>query len=208
MFLRNMPKIGQKKIIIGLTGNIAAGKSTVAQVWQKMGAVVINVDKLAHELYLPQTPVWKKIVKTFGKEILKDDHTVDRRKLAAIVFRSDRHLTNLNKIMFPSICQELKKRLRAGKGDVIVGEMAVLFEAKAETLFDKVVLVNVSQKNQLQRLLLNSALSLPEAKSRLKSLLPHSVKIAQCDYVLDGNKPKKELQKAARKLLKTIVGAC
>lgn len=192
-------------IKIGLTGNIGSGKTTVARVWQTMGARVIDVDELAHELYCPRTRIWQKVVKVFGKGILKADKTVNRAKLGKIVFSDKKKMAKLNSLMYPAILKELKKQLVANKSKAVIADMAVLFEAKAEKLFDKIVLVKVSSVNQLKRLTKNRRLTRKEALNRIKHTVFPVEKISCCDYLIDGDKPKKEVQSNSRALLKTIL---
>lgn len=192
-------------IKIGLTGNIASGKTTVAKVWQKMGARVIDVDELAHDLYRPRTKIWQQVVKAFGKGVVGADNTISRSALGGIVFANKKKLVKLNRIMYPAIVKELGKQLAATKSKVVVADMAVLFAAKAEKLFDKIVLVKVSPANQLKRLMKNRRLIRQQALNRISSLVFPGEKIAYCDYLINGNQPKKKLQNNAGELLATII---
>lgn len=189
---------------IGLTGNIASGKTTVAKVWQKMGAKVIDVDELAHDLYRPKTKIWQQIVKAFGKELLKDDNTINRVALGAIVFADKKKLAKLNRIMYPAIVKELEKQLAAAKSKVVIADMAVLFEAKVEKLFDKIVVVRVSQYNQLRRLTEERNLTREQAMDRINSMSFHGEKISSCDYMIDGDQPLEAFKSAARDLYQKI----
>ncbi|MDD5492035.1 MAG: dephospho-CoA kinase [bacterium] len=174
---------------IGLTGNIASGKSTVAKVWGKMGAKVIDVDELAHGLYRPRTKVWQQVVKAFGKGIVKADNTINRAVLREIVFPDKKKMKKLTRIMYPAIVKELAKQMAAAKSKVVVADMAVLFEAKAEKLFDKIVVVRVSQFNQLQRLTEERNLTREQAMDRINSMTFPGEKISACDYMIDGDRP-------------------
>ncbi|MDD5132226.1 MAG: dephospho-CoA kinase [bacterium] len=185
-------------IKIGLTGNIASGKSTVAQVWRKMGAKVIDVDELAHDLYRPRTKVWQQVVNVFGKDIVKADHTINRVVLREIVFPDKKKMKKLTRIMYPAIVKELAKQMAAAKSKVVVADMAVLFEAKAEKLFDKIVVVRVSQFNQLKRLTEERNLTREQAMDRINSMSFHGEKISDCDYLLDGDQSLTEFKKAAK----------
>lgn len=191
-------------IKIGLTGNIASGKSTVAQVWRKMGAKVIDVDELAHDLYRPRTKVWQQVVKAFGKGILKADHTINRAVLREIVFPDKKKMKKLTRIMYPAIVKELAKQMAAAKAKVVVADMAVLFEAKAEKLFDKIVIVRVSQFNQIQRLTEERNLSREQAMDRINSMTFPGEKISACDYLLDGDQPLVAFKSAAQSLFQKI----
>lgn len=191
-------------IKIGLTGNIASGKSTVAQVWRKMGAQVIDVDELAHSLYRPKTQVWHQVIRAFGKGIMKNDNTVNRAVLREIVFPDKKKMKKLTRIMYPAIVKELETQLAAAKSKVVVADMAVLFEAKAENLFDKIVVVRVSQYNQLKRLTEERDLTREQALDRINSMTFHGEKISACDYMLDGDQPLEEFKSAAQELFRKI----
>jgi dephospho-CoA kinase len=191
-------------IKIGLTGNIASGKSTVAKVWRKMGAKVIDVDELAHSLYRPRTKVWQQVVKAFGKDIVKADYTINRVVLREIVFPDKKKMKKLTRIMYPVIVKELEKQMAAAKTKVVVADMAVLFEAKAEKLFDKIVVVRVSQFNQLQRLTEERNLTREQAMDRINSMSFHGEKISACDYMLDGDQPLGVFETAAKELFRKI----
>ncbi len=187
-------------IKIGLTGNIASGKTTVAEVWKKMGAKVIDVDELAHDLYHPKTRIWQQVVKVFGKDILNDNNTISRAALGSMVFADKKKLVKLDKIMYPAIVKELGKQLAAAKSKVVVADMAVLFEAKAEKLFDQIVVVRVSQYNQLKRLTEERNLSREQAMDRINSMPFHGEKISSCDYMLDGDQALAAFKTAAKEL--------
>lgn len=191
---------------IGLTGNIASGKTTVVKVWRKMGAKVIDVDAMAHDLYRPKTKIWQQVVKAFGKEIAGVDGVISRAALGAMVFADKKKLVELNRIMYPAIVKELEKQLAAAKNKVVVADMAVLFEAKAEKLFDKIVLVKVSQYNQIKRLTENRNLTREQALNRINSIVFHGEKISFCDYIIDGDQALTVFQAAAKELYRKITG--
>lgn len=191
---------------IGLTGNIASGKTTVAKVWQKMGAKVIDVDELAHDLYRPRAKIWQQVVKAFGKDIVGVDNTISRAALGAIVFADKKKLVKLNRIMYPAIVKELGKQLAAAKSKVVVANMAVLFEAKAEKLFAKIVLVKVSQYNQIKRLTENRNLTREQALDRINSMVFPGEKISFCDCVIDGDQALTAFQAEAEDLYRKIIG--
>ncbi len=190
---------------IGLTGNIASGKTTVAEVWQEMGAKVIDVDELAHDLYWPRTKIWQQVVKAFGKDVVGADNTISRAALGAIVFADKKKLVKLNRIMYPAIVKKLEKQLAAAKGKVVVADMAVLFEAKAEKLFDKIVLVKVSQYNQIKRLTENRNLTREQALDRINSMVFHGEKISFCDYIIDGDQELEAFKVNAISLFEHII---
>src|SRR5919202_4086207 len=142
--------------VIGLTGGIGAGKSTVTQMLEELGAAVIDADKVGHQIYLPDLPAWWEIVETFGPGVLNADRTVNRQALGKIVFGDPEALRTLNRIVHPKMFDrmaELIAELRAGgRMKAIVVEAAVLIEAHWQPLADQVWLVIASEPVVIERL--------------------------------------------------------
>lgn len=127
------PHLPSYPYIIGLIGGIASGKSVISQHFEKLGAFVINCDKLAHQIYEPDTPCHSKLVEHFGNDILSDDNAINRKKLGAIVFADKTKLNELNQIVWPLLMDEVQRKIdniRTNKThDVVVIEAAVLLQA-------------------------------------------------------------------------------
>ncbi len=174
---------------IGLTGGIASGKSTVAAEFRKLGAVIIDADQIARELIHPHKRVWRKIVASFGREIQKDDLTIDREKLGEKVFSDESQREELNKIMHPEIKKEIDRRRRRieeeDPGAVVLVDAALLIETGIFREMDKVIVVSVSEENQIRRLVDRSGLSVEGAKRRIRSQMPLKEKLKHADYVID-----------------------
>jgi dephospho-CoA kinase len=130
--------------VIGLTGGIGTGKSAAAQILQELGAEVIDADKVAHELYAPGTSGWEAVVGAFGREILDPQGRIDRKRLAAIVFKDRQARERLERIMHPLVTEEIRRRIDAlrtrGTSHVVV-EAALLIEAGWHSLVDEVWLL-------------------------------------------------------------------
>lgn len=179
-----------KVLIVGLTGGIVSGKTTVAQFFEQLGAKIIDADKIAREIVCPQQKVWKNIVKHFGADILKYNQEIDRKKLAQIVFSNKDKLDLLNRITHPEIIAIIKKQIRKIKkdsdGDVIcVIDVPLLFEAKMEHMMDRIIVVYLNQEEQEKRLLLRDGLKRTGAIKRIESQIPMKEKIHLADYVID-----------------------
>lgn len=178
-------------LVIGLTGGIACGKSTVVKQFRKLGAKIIDADKIAHKV-IKQKSVIRKIVKYFGKEILLQNK-INRKKLAKIIFSNRKKHHQLEKIMHPIIITKITKLLHSiatsHKEQLIVLDAPLLFEAKITYLVDKIVVVWVPQKIQIQRLMKRDNLTRKEALQRLKYQLPLSIKKARADFLVDASKP-------------------
>jgi dephospho-CoA kinase len=174
---------------VGLTGGIACGKSTVAQQFVLLGAHLIDFDKLAHEVQEPGRQAWKEIIRYFGKDILKQDETIDRNRLARIVFADKKELKALNNIVHPHVFNLWRTRLDKIKSKeehaIILSDVPLLFEGKTQNLFDLTILVLTSPEEQICRLMARNGLSMDEAQIRLKSQMPIADKIGLADIVID-----------------------
>ncbi|SHJ04352.1 dephospho-CoA kinase [Desulfofundulus thermosubterraneus] len=179
-------------MIAGLTGGIATGKSTVARLFQELGAHVIDFDILAHEVMRPGLKAWEEIVKFFGVEILNPDQTINRKKLGRLVFNEPEKLARLNRIVHPAVFKEDQKItaeiLARDPGAVIIKEIPLLIEAGAGHLVEKIIVVYASPEVQLQRLLARG-LDRDEALKRINAQAPLSEKMKWADFVIynDGN---------------------
>ena len=183
---------------VGLTGGIACGKSTVAKMFVKNGAYLIDFDGLAHEVQEPGKPAWREVVNHFGKRILQPDKKINRVKLGSIVFADKKKLSELNNIVHPVVYQEWHVRLeKIGKKEkhaIVLSDIPLLFEGNMQNLFDLTILVLISPKEQIRRLIARNGVSKEEARKRLKSQMPISEKIALANIVIDneGSIPKTE----------------
>jgi dephospho-CoA kinase len=166
--------------VIGLTGGIGAGKSTVTQMLQELGAVVIDADKVGHQIYLPDLPAWQEIVETFGPTVLNADRTINRQALGKIVFADPDALRTLNRIVHPKMfarMAELIAELRARGGmKAIVVEAAVLIEANWQPLVDQVWLVVASEAVVIDRLAKQRHLSPEQVRSRIVAQLSNDAR--------------------------------
>ena len=174
---------------VGLTGGIACGKSTVAKIFVKNGAYLIDFDGLAHEVQEPGKPAWKEVVNHFGEGILQPDKKIDRVKLGNIVFADKKKLSELNNIVHPLVYQEWHARLeKIGKKEkhaIVLSDIPLLFEGNMQHLFDLTMLVLIAPKEQICRLMARNGVSKEEAGKRLKSQMPINEKIALADIVID-----------------------
>ncbi len=141
--------------IIGLTGGIGSGKSTVASILKEMGAVVIDLDEVGHEILSPGTPAWQQVVKTFGRGILSPQEDIDRQKLAQIVFNSPEALRKLNRITHPRIDREVQSRLRKlqeQQVEVVILEAPLIDAVSWVPQAEKIWVIRASEEARLKRL--------------------------------------------------------
>jgi dephospho-CoA kinase len=161
--------------VIGLTGGIGAGKSTVTQMLEELGAAVIDADKVGHQIYLPDLPAWREIVETFGPEVLNADRSINRQALGTMVFADPEALRTLNRIVHPKMFDRMAEliaelRMHAGIKAIVV-EAAVLIEANWQPLADQVWLVIASETVVVERLAKQRHLSPEQVRSRIAAQL-------------------------------------
>jgi dephospho-CoA kinase len=180
----------KKNLIIGLTGGIACGKTTVARLFQNFGADVIDADSVGHQLLREDLSVKKKLVATFGASILDSKNEIDRLKLGHIVFNSPDQLQALNKIVHPPIIERIKadvaKKSSSAEKSIIVIDAALLLELDLTYMVDFVVLVHADENIQMQRLM-KRGLSYEDARRRINSQMPSHEKTRFVDFVIYNN---------------------
>jgi dephospho-CoA kinase len=194
---------------VGLTGGIACGKSTVARMFVRNGAHLIDFDKLAHEVQEPEKPAWREVVNVFGKEILRPDGKIDRVKLGNIVFTDKKKLNKLNKIVHPLVYQEWHTRLekisKKEKHAIVLADIPLLFEGKMQHLFDLTMLVLAAPEEQISRLMARNGVSREEAEERLNSQMPITDKIALADIVIDNEGSISEAEKKVKQVWQELL---
>jgi dephospho-CoA kinase len=197
--------------VIGLTGGIASGKSTVSQFLKELGAVTIDADKVGHEAFKPNTETWREVVDAFGKEILNPDGEIDRQKLGKIVFGDSQALTRLNQIVHPRIYALVKARIedyrRQGVGLVVL-EAPLLFEVDRPSLLadevDEVWVTVAPEAVVLRRLKNKTGLSKPQSLARIRSQLTSEERLKHADVVIDTDCGLDELKARVEKLWRRL----
>jgi dephospho-CoA kinase len=199
-------------IVVGLTGGLATGKSSVARLFQDCGGIVIDADVLAREAVEPGRPAWRDIVRVFGKKVLHPDGTLDRRTVGRIVFGTRAKLKQLNAIVHPRVAREqnrLTREIVSKEPDaVIIYDAPVLIEAGAHKRMNKIIVVAADQATQIKRLCNRSHFSRAEALRRIRSQLPLAQKVKLADYVIDGTlsfeQTKNEVQRIYAELQRLV----
>jgi dephospho-CoA kinase len=193
-------------IVLGLTGSLGAGKTTVARMFSKLGARVLDADKIAHKLIGPGMKGWRAIVLWLGKDILNKNQTVNREKLAEIVFKNKKDLKKLEKIIHPLVIGEIKKYLDRNKtkNRVVIIDAPLLIEAGLKKKVDKLIVVKLDRKKQIARVLRQSRLSGGQILRRIKLQLPQSKKIAMADYIIDNNGNIKNTASQVKKIWREV----
>jgi len=193
--------------IIGLTGGIGSGKSTVSKFLAHLGAVVIDADKVGHEVFKPGTKAWQEVVDAFGQGIISADGTIDRRKLGEIVFSNPGARAKLNQVMHPLIYEQAKSRIEEyGKkgAAIIIVEAPLLLEAGWKSLVDEVWVTSASEATVIKRL--KEQKGLPEAQSlaRIRAQLTDEERIRQADVVIDTDCALDELKERVEALWRKL----
>jgi dephospho-CoA kinase len=171
-------------ILIGLTGNIATGKSLVAQMLSDLGARVIDADKVAHEVMTPGAPAYDAVVEAFGRAVLAPDGTIDRGKLGGIVFRDPKALQRLETAVHPATIAEVTLRILQATEPVVVVEAIKLIEAGLQRGYEALWVVTAPRRLQIERLVNARGLTMEEAALRVDAQPPQEEKVAVADLVL------------------------
>ena len=183
-------------IVIGLTGGIASGKSTVARHLAGRGAAVIDADKLGHRAYEPERPAYSKVVAAFGEDIVGDDGQIDRRALGGKVFGSSDNLTRLTDIVWPEILAMAKAEIAVARSNgaaVVVLEAAVLLEADWQDEVDEVWVVTVPPAMALSRAAARDGIDASAVQARIDAQLTNAERTENADAVIDNSGTEAEL---------------
>ena len=183
---------------VGLTGGIASGKSTVAEAFARLGAKVLDADKVAREVVLPGQPAWRKLQQAFGPEFFLPDGEVNRSKLRRLVFADPEERSKLNAIVHPEVMKEINCRFEqlttSAPDGVVVVDVPLLLEVGVAHRFDRVIVVYVTKSIQIERLRQRDGLSLEEARRALSTQMVLNKKVEQADYVIDNSGTRAETQ--------------
>lgn len=177
-------------MIIGLTGGIASGKSTVSQMLRELGFPIVDADAIARKVVEPNNEAYEQIIAYFGNEILNDDKTLHRKKLGTIIFNDESKRKVLNDIVHPAIRKQMitEKEMYESEGhQTIIFDIPLLFEGDSKYLVDKKLLVFVDEQTQLERLLARDQTTMEDATSRIASQMPLKDKVALADAVINNN---------------------
>ncbi|MGM8215572.1 dephospho-CoA kinase [Bacillaceae bacterium W0354] len=192
-------------LVIGLTGSIATGKSTISNMFKEWNYPVVDADKIAREVVEPGEAAYEKIVSYFGESILNSDRTIDRKKLGHIVFNDKNERDQLNGIIHPEIRKEMLRQRDAfieQKAPAVVLDIPLLFESQLFDYVDKVLVVYVEPEVQLERLMKRDGSSKEEALSRIKSQIPITEKKERADAFIDNSRTITDSKEQLKNILK------
>ena len=191
-------------MIIGVTGSFGSGKTTVARMFKSCGAKIIDADRLAHRLIRPKTKVYQKIIAAFGGGVLKRDKTIDRDKLAARVFNNRKLLSRLNNIVHPEVIRIIKGRIKNAEAGIIILDAPLLIEAGLGAWVDKLIVVEIAKRKQIERIQKRNHLNQKEISRRIGLQMPLKDKVRLADFVIDNNGTQKEARKQVDKIRRQL----
>ena len=193
--------------LVGLTGGIASGKSTVTEILKRQGAAIINADVLAREVVEPDRQAWTEIVNTFGTAVLQPDRALDRQKLRAIIFDDPDARKKLESIIHPQVRALAEQRIRehaAAGYAVIVYEVPLLFEGNLQEWLRPVILVACDVDTQRKRLQSRDNLSAVQAQKHIEAQMSLEEKRRLADYVIENNGSLEDLERQVQAVLEKI----
>jgi dephospho-CoA kinase len=183
-------------IVVGLTGGIGSGKSTVAQLLARRGAVIVDADAIVHELQQPGSPLLEQLAERFGPEIIAGGGALDRAKLAALAFGDDGAVTDLNTIVHPAVRHEIARRVAANArtDNVVVLDIPLITDRDTYAMAALVV-VDVPTEVAVQRVVAERAITEDQVRSRMAAQLPREQRLAMADRVIDNSGDRKALER-------------
>jgi dephospho-CoA kinase len=193
---------------VGLTGNIAAGKSAVADLFRRWGATVLDADEIVREVQAPGGPVLRRIAERFGPSVVREDGSLDRPALRRLVLADSEALAALNRIVHPAVHArqaELAAEAAARGDRIVVSDIPLLFEVADPDAFDAVVLVDAPEPVRLQRLVEQRGLDQSEAASMIRAQMPAAEKRARSDFVIENDRDLGALERAAAEVWNALV---
>lgn len=199
--------------VLGLTGGLGSGKSTVARILRDLGAVIVSADEIAREVVAPERPAYAEIVQAFGTEVLQEDGRIDRERLARLVFTDPAAREQLNRITHPRIRARMREEVdclqRTLPADaVIVLDIPLLLDTAPREAFplEGVIVVAVDEATQIKRLQRRDGISAAEARQRLAVQRPLREKVAEADWVIDNGGSRQEARRQVEDLWRRLMG--
>lgn len=195
------------KKIIGLTGGIASGKSTVSNWLLSQGYPVVDADIAARKVVEPSMPALEKIRKAFGDDVLLPDGTLDRKRLGSIIFANEEKRQTLNAIVHPAVREWMRQETERAFGEgasIVIMDIPLLFESKLTHMVEETILVYVTKETQLKRLMERDGYMEADALARIHAQMPIDEKKELADYIVDNNGPLSETIEQMKQIMDTF----
>ena len=191
-------------LLAGLTGGMGSGKTTVGNLFKALGAYVLDADEICRSLVEPGKPAWREIVDLLGNGIIRDDQTLDRRKIAEIVFKDPEKKKALESILHPRVIEEeqvlYNEILKEDPEALVIIDAALLIESENYRKVDKVIVIACDEETQLRRIMSKDVFSREDAQRRLQQQMPLEEKVKFADFVLQNDSGLSELKKKVEAL--------
>ncbi len=198
----------RNSVVVGVTGGIGCGQTTVSRLFESFGAKVIQADLVAHEVLRRDRNVKRELRKAFGDSIFFGNGRLNRQALAAIAFQDESKTQRLNRIVHPrmvaEIIEQIEKARESGRYQVIVVDAALIYELNLEHMFDAVVVVGARMGKRIQRIKKRDGISSREISDRIQKQIPIEDKMKWGDFVIENNGTLKELEAQARKVYESL----
>jgi dephospho-CoA kinase len=200
--------MANSSIIVGVTGNAASGKSQVCRVFERLGIDGLSLDELSRQAVEPEGSVIVQIVEAFGKTVLHQDGTLNRRQLRRLITRDIDAKKALEDIIHPEICRMMAHKIMAAREDGrhLVVEAPLLFEVNLALNFDKIIVVTIPPSIQIKRLVARDLISYDEATALIRIQMPQELKAEKADFVIANNGSLKNLENAAKDIFFKVFG--
>lgn len=192
------------RLLLGVTGGIASGKSTVSQILKELGAPLVDLDVIARQVVEPGTTTLANIVDYFGKQVLCENGSLDRKNLSNIIFRDTEKRKKLESFIHPPIFEEFFKKVheiaKKRPNAIIQVSVPLLIEQNLQFIFDKIVVVYISREQQVERLALRDGISRADASNMLNSQLPIEEKVGYADFIINNENSVEETRRQVEEM--------
>jgi len=189
-------------LVIGLTGGIGSGKTTVGNIFESFGAKLIRADEVAKKVIDSDPQIKKKIIKYYGNKIYRSNGKLDRFAMANIIFTDRTKLRKLNDIVHPSVIKIIDNEIRAlqhiCRYSLVFVEAALIFEADVESMFDFIIVVHATQVHRINRIISRDRIKRVDVKNRFEAQIPQSKKVQNADFIIRNNGDLKSLKKKCK----------
>jgi dephospho-CoA kinase len=193
---------------VGLTGGFACGKSFVGRTLEQLGCFLLRADDIGHEVLSPGGAAYEPTIREFGRDVLDADGTINRRRLAALVFGDAEKLAKLNSLVHPAVIELEEARIREAErrdpNGIAVVEAAILIETGSHKRFRKLIVVICTEEQQIARAMHRDGISEEEARARLRRQMPLAEKRRYADYVIDSSGPKENTVEQTRAVYESL----